>query len=94
VIVAIKILSYRAYSKNTLRAFIEAELPSGLVIRDLTLHEKNGRRWVSFPARQYQKDDGTSSWVNLVYFPDREKNDKFQELILDAVAAYLRAGGK
>jgi hypothetical protein len=39
--------------KNTLRGFFTVAFPSGLIIRDCMLHEKNGKRWVSLPAREY-----------------------------------------
>ena len=49
--------------KNTLRGFLTIGL--SLVIHDITLHEKNGSRWVSMPAREFQKD-GERSWMPLI----------------------------
>lgn len=85
-----KILKFRKFEKNTLRGFIEVELPSGMCIRDLTLHSKNGQRWIGYPARKYEKDDGTTGWMNLIYFPDREVNEKFQQGVKQALDIHLQ----
>ena len=84
-----KILKFREYKKNTLRGFIEVELLSGMCIRDLTLHEKNGSRWIGYPSKPYEVD-GTTKYQNQVYFPDKEINARFQKQVLTAVDAYLK----
>lgn len=72
-----------------MQGFLEVEFPSGLSIRDLTLHIKNGARWIGYPARSYEKEDGTTGWMNVIYFKDREVNEKFQRLIKNALDAHL-----
>jgi hypothetical protein len=47
---------FRPHQKNTLVGFLVLELPSGLVIRDVMLHEKGDSRWVSMPAKEYTKN--------------------------------------
>ena len=66
-----KILKFRRYEKNTLKGFIEVELPSGLIIKDITWHQKEDREWLGLPARQYDKEDGSKGWANLVEFSDK-----------------------
>jgi len=83
----VKILSFRKFEKNTLRGFLEVELPSGMCIRDLTLHEKNGSRWIGYPSKPYEKD-GKQSWVNQIWFEDKEIHKKFQDQILSAFDRY------
>jgi hypothetical protein len=77
----IRCLKLRRYKKNTLEAFIDLELSRvGLVFRDCTLHEKNGQEWVSFPARSYQGDDGTTRWQPLIEFAvgAKQAREQFQ----------------
>jgi DNA-binding cell septation regulator SpoVG len=81
---------WRPYSKNTLIGFVSLELPSGLVLNGITLHQKGEARWVSMPAKEYQKD-GERSWMPLVEFADRESRESFQQLALEAIDSYLGA---
>ena len=89
-----KIVKFKQMRKNSLRGFIEAELPSGMCLRDLTYHvHEDGRRWIGYPSRQYERD-GKTEYMNLVYFPDKEVHRKFQEKLLAALDQYLaQAGG-
>ena len=79
---------FRPYAKNTLVGFIALELPSGLIIRDITLHERGDARWVSMPAKQYEKD-GERTWAPLVEFASKEVREKFQSSALAAFDAYM-----
>ena len=40
----ILVWDWKAYQKNTLRGFLSLTLPSGLVIHNCTLHQKDGAR--------------------------------------------------
>jgi len=48
----ILISGFRPHQKNSLKAFFTATLPSGMVLHDLMLHERNGVRFTGFPARE------------------------------------------
>ena len=85
---SIQIVDFRRYEKNTLRGFLTIQLePSGLQIADICLHQKNGKRWLSMPAKPYEKD-GETNWIPIVRFSDRENNDSFQEAALKAFDDY------
>jgi len=50
---------WRAVAKNTLQGFCVLSLsPSGLVLRDCALHERDGKRWVSLPSKPQIDADG------------------------------------
>lgn len=85
---------FKPYSKNSLVAFVSLEMPSGLVIHNITLHEKNGSRWVSMPAREYQQKDSERTWMPLIEFADRDCRESFQQRALEAIDAYLAGGGE
>ena len=85
----IEILKYRAHSKNTLQAFLDLLItPGGIEIRDATLHDKNGKRWVGLPARPYTDRDGNQSWAKIVAFPEDADHSAFQRAALEAIDAY------
>jgi hypothetical protein len=85
-----RILNFRKFEKKTLRGFLEVELPSGMCIRDLTLHEKHDSRWIGYPSKPYTKEDGSQSWLNQIWFEDKQIHRKFQNQILSALDTYLR----
>jgi len=67
----IRCIRFRPFEKNTLRGFADLELTRiGLVLRDCTWHEKNGKEWVGFPARSYQDKDGNAQWQALIEFAE------------------------
>jgi len=84
----IEIVEFRAYVKNTLQGFLTVRVPSGWEIRDITLHEKNGKRWISMPAKSYKKEDGTEAWVLIVRLPDQHRWEAFQNAVLRAMNDY------
>lgn len=88
---AVEIISFRSYEKNTLRGFLTVRLTNiGLEIRDMTLHQKNGSRWVALPAKSYKKGDGGQGWSYIVKFYHEVRGKQFQKACLDAFDRYLR----
>jgi hypothetical protein len=68
--------------KNTLVGSFDLQMPSGLIVRGAMLFEKGGKRWVSFPSKEWIKPDGTKSYYPLLEFASREIGDKFQAQVL------------
>ncbi|MGO9261736.1 MAG: hypothetical protein ACLQU1_36350 [Bryobacteraceae bacterium] len=77
--------------RNSLVGFADIRLTSGIVIRGLTVHEKNGSRWVSMPARPVLKNGiATGDWVATLDFDnDRVIKEKFRVAALAAVDRFL-----
>jgi hypothetical protein len=88
----IKCVKFRPFSKNTLRGFADLELTRiGLILRDCTLHEKNGKQWISFPAKSFTGQDGETKWQPLVEFAEGadEARKQFMRAALDAIHAVI-----
>ncbi len=83
-------LKFKSYQKNTLQGFADLET-YGITICDCTLHLKEGKRWVSFPARPFKGQDGKDSWVPLVKIHDREYYFRFQRAALAAIDRFALA---
>jgi len=56
----------------------------GLDIYGITLHQKNGKRWINFPSRMYEKD-GEKKYVPYFRFKDAQVYEKFCEEVKKAV---------
>jgi hypothetical protein len=83
----IRILDWKPYAKNTLQGFISVELASGLVLHSLMLHEKNGSRWIGFPAREWVHE-GIKQYARFIEFRDRAAADWFRDEVLAALDDY------
>jgi hypothetical protein len=80
----------RGNSWRPLRGFADLEPTRvSLVLRDCTLHEKNGKEWVGFPARSFQGEDGTTRWAPLVEFVAgaTAARQQFQQQAIEAIHA-------
>jgi DNA-binding cell septation regulator SpoVG len=92
----------RVESTSSLRGFFTLRLPSGLVIHDLSLHEREGSRWVQLPGKPLIGRDGRQlttpktgrlAWDVVVEIPDSKTRAKFQDEALRAIDRLLGEGG-
>jgi DNA-binding cell septation regulator SpoVG len=85
---ALKITNFRPHEKGSLKAFFSVTLPSGLVIHEVKLFEKeSGNRWLGLPSRRFTGKDGTASYTPILEFRDRESCDAFRDAVLTALEA-------
>lgn len=56
----------------------------GFQIRNCILFRKDGKSWIGYPSREYEKD-GKKAFFAFVGFNDREMADAFQDKIFDAL---------
>jgi hypothetical protein len=52
-----------------------------LLVRGATIHEKEGKRWLSLPAREWQKD-GERGWAPILEVSDKYKKFHLQDGVL------------
>ena len=90
----LSIVGWKVHEKNTLRGFMSLQISDGLIIREVCLHEKSGKRWVSMPARPYKRDGGVNGWQQIVEFSDDASRTQFQAAALSAFDAYCAEGEK
>jgi hypothetical protein len=88
--------------KNTLQGFFDLELPSGLMLKDCSLHEKDGKRWIGLPGKAVvdskgchatDPNTGKKLYVMIVEIRDRGRRERFQVAALAAVDALLGKSG-
>jgi hypothetical protein len=89
----IEMVNFRKYEKNSLQGFLTIRLTGvSLEIRDIALHQKDMSRWLQMPSRPYEKD-GEQKWAYVIRFYDKERWEKFQKLVLEALDAFLVTKG-
>jgi len=87
----VQISNWMALEKNTLRGFFNLTLqPSGLIIKQCMLHEKNGQRWVSLPGQKFIDAEGRTGFKSVLNFTSRESADNFRDQVLRALDEHLQ----
>jgi hypothetical protein len=84
---------WKPYSKNTLQGFFNLTLPSGLIIRECSYHERDSKSWVAMPAKPWVKQDGSTSYVTILEFVDKQTQYEFGCLAVAAIEQLLAAQG-
>jgi hypothetical protein len=88
---AIQIMEFRKFEKNSLQGFVTLLLTgAGIQIRDATYHQSDGKRWISLPAKPYKDEAGSTRYSYIVSFPDKKIYSKFQEQALKALDEFIR----
>ena len=84
-----------AVEKNTLRGFARVRMPSGMVLHDVAIHQKDTAAWASPASKPMLNRDGVQMkdaagkglWTPIVSFASRELRDKFSAAIIEALRA-------
>lgn len=90
----VALLEWRALERNTLRGFAVVQV-GGLKIKDITVHEKNGTRWVGLPAKpvigadgKAQTDDrGKIRYAQILEWATKDAAERFGAGVCRAVEA-------
>jgi hypothetical protein len=90
----VKALNWKSHQKGTLLGFFDLLLDSGLEVRGMTCHQKDGKSWVSFPAKPYEAEDGSTRYQSILRIPDDRRWKSFQEKAREAVAKIRKNGGE
>jgi hypothetical protein len=72
----------RLLNKGTLIGSFDLETPWGIKVIGAMLFEKEGKRWIHFPSKEWVKQDGTKGYFPLLEWIDQEARGKFQKEVL------------
>lgn len=86
--------AWRPLVKNTLRGFAIVELPNGLTIKDVSVHQKDNKRWAGLPAKPVIGQDGTvvqkdgkAQYASIMEWNSRDLSDRFSAAVVELVLA-------
>ncbi len=83
-----KCTKYKALRSGMLVASVSILVEKlSLQIHDIAIFEKDGRRWMSFPSKVYEKD-GKKNYLAYIHFTDKKMDEKFKEAVLNCVKEY------
>lgn len=89
----VSLIDWRAFRKNSLLGFASVRL-GALLIRDLTVHAANGKRWVGLPAKprlaaggDVMKDErGKALYTPVLEWSNRDTADRFSNAVIAAIS--------
>lgn len=86
----IEVVNYRTNIKGARLGHLSLRItPWKIEIRDITVFQKNGNRWLSMPSREYEKD-GEKKYMPYVSFFEKIDNDNFQKSALNAMDKWIK----
>jgi hypothetical protein len=83
--------NYKPIHKGVIIATFNLKIPKwgNFLIKGITLFEKNGGRWISFPSQAYTNQQGEKKYSSHCYFEDKDMHVKFQEIVMEAIKSHL-----
>lgn len=82
----IECINFKPLTKGTLMGFADLRLPKlGLEIFGCSLHQKNGKKWVNFPSKEYTNPQGERKFYQHVRFINPNHQNEFIKEALEAI---------
>lgn len=90
-----KILEWREMRRNPLLGFAKVELPSGMVVSDVTILSGERGPWASPPSKPMLNRDGAAmrdgngkiKYSPIIEFASREVRSKWSDAVIEAMRA-------
>jgi hypothetical protein len=90
---SITISDWKPRVSGTLRGFCTAHLPSGMILHEVALHQRNGAWWASPASKPMLSKDGTAlrdeagkvRYSPIVSFTDKQTRDRLSHAVVDAL---------
>ena len=91
----ISILDWRPLRKNSLLGFAKVELPSGMIISDVTILTGTNGPWASPPSKPQVGRDGAVlkdasgkvRYTPIIEFKDKQTRDRWSAAVIEAMRA-------
>jgi DNA-binding cell septation regulator SpoVG len=86
---SMKIDNVTRLNRGALIARFDLSLPSGMVIKQVTLLDGANGRWLGMPSREWTNQAGEKKYIQLVEFTDAAARKRFTDLVMPLVEAAL-----
>jgi hypothetical protein len=90
---AVVITEWKPLHRNTLRGFVTAHLPSGMVLHELAVHRRDGAWWIAPPGKPMLGRDGVAMrddagklrYQTIIEFDPPAAKQRFSNAIIEAL---------
>ena len=79
-------INFKSFTKGCLLGFADIYVPKwGVEIYSISLFQKNGHRWVSFPSKEYKDEKGETKYSQFMRFKEKDHSDAFGDVVMKAI---------
>lgn len=88
----LEIQNYKAVGKGCLLAQCDIKMPiwGNFIIYGISIFEKDGKRWISFPSREYEKE-GQKKYFQHCRFEAENMTEAFRKEFFKELDRYLKS---
>lgn len=87
----IECMEFRKHIKGNLLGFLNIYVPKmGIEIFGCSLWQKDGRRWINLPSREYQDNEGNTKYMPSIRFREKSHYNGFIKAAKDALDIWCR----
>lgn len=87
----IECTKYRSCERGCLLGFADFFVEKwGLEIKDCQLYQKDNRRWINFPSKEFVNGDGEKVFYQIIKFREKEHANAFAEEAKKAIEMYSK----
>lgn len=85
----IECMEFKPHNNKNLIGFANFWVPKmGLEIYGCSLHQKEGRRWLNLPSREYKDAEGVVKYMPVIRFRDKDHYNAFIDACKRAIDAW------
>lgn len=86
---SVECMEFRSYSSGSLVGFATLYVPKwGVVVKDISVFNKEGNRWISFPSREFVSKEGEKAYNPYIKFRSKDHHEAFNLLAIKAIDDY------
>ena len=91
----IECLSFKTMPKGAFVGVAKIYIPKwGVEVSDIKLFQKDGKRWVGFPSKEYQHPEtGEKKYAPYLRFRDKNHAELFSKVVVDAIEGFCDRSG-
>lgn len=91
----IECMSFKAHKSGSLLGFANLFVPKmGLEIFGLSLHQKEGKRWLNMPSREYEDENGERKYLSIIRFREKSHYNAFIDKAKECIEKWCVNNGE
>jgi hypothetical protein len=91
----IEVIKFKSHKNGCLLGFADIFVKKmGLEINGVTIAEKNGKKWVNMPSKEYTNEQGEKKYAPIIRFRDKDVQERFCKTVLEAIVEAMPQGGQ
>jgi DNA-binding cell septation regulator SpoVG len=68
-----------------LTAYVDIELESGIILKDIKFYTKEKMKWIQMPSRRIKEGNEKDCFANMIAFRDTEIESKFKNALIEQI---------